>query len=58
MKPKLISVAEFCGMLGIGKTKAYEILDEVKSVKIGSRRLILRSSAEKLVKRSIEKGAL
>jgi hypothetical protein len=63
MKPKLISVTEFCAMLGIGKTKAYEILNvrevgEVASLTIGRRRLVIRSSAEKFIKRSLEKGAL
>ena len=56
VEPILISVADFCTMLGIGKTKAYGILPGVVSIKIGSRRLILRSSAVQLVKRSIEEG--
>lgn len=64
MKPKLISVADFCVMLGVGRTKAYQLLNfyeplgEVETTKIGRRRLIVRSSAEKLIKRSIEKGEM
>lgn len=57
MKPKLISVADFCTLLGIKKTKAYSILDQVESIHIGRRRLIVRSSAMKLIKRSLKKGA-
>ena len=55
MKPKFISVADFCTMLGIGKTKAYELLkSEVKSARVGRRRLIVRSSAISFIDRSIE----
>lgn len=47
MKPELISVDELTRMLGIGRTKAYELLSEgkIESACIGRRRLISRKSA-------------
>ena len=48
MKPTLISVTEFARMMGVGRTKAYEILAEgiIKSTNIGRRRLVSRKSAQ------------
>lgn len=40
-------------MLGIGKTKLYELLaeGELEAIRVGRRRLILRASIEALVER-------
>ncbi|KGB52657.1 hypothetical protein FG91_03402 [Sphingopyxis sp. LC81] len=56
MKRELISMTEFCKMLGVQKTKAYEILPGVKSVKIGRRRLVCRRSAKAYVKNLLSEG--
>lgn len=42
----LVSIKDACGLLGIGTTMLYELLDDGKleSVKIGKRRLIKRAS--------------
>jgi len=47
MKPTFISVRDLCSMLGIGRTKAYELINEgsIQSAQIGRRRLIVRKSA-------------
>ena len=59
MKPKLISVADLCTMLGIGRTKAYELLrTDLRSVRIGQRRLIVVASVKKLMKQSSEGGKI
>ena len=56
MEPKLISVTEFCVMLGIGRTKAYELFrSEVDTLPIGRRRLVMLESAERFVERQIER---
>lgn len=46
--PMLISVAELCRTLGIGKTKAYEIINLklIQSRTIGRRRLVVLESVE------------
>ncbi|WP_161785673.1 hypothetical protein [Sphingopyxis sp. LC81] len=49
-------MTEFCKMLGVQKTKAYEILPGVKSVKIGRRRLVCRRSAKAYVKNLLSEG--
>lgn len=56
MKKELISMTEFCKMLGVKKTLAYEILPEVKSVKIGRRRLVCHRSAKAYVKNLLDEG--
>lgn len=55
MKPLLISIPEFCAIMGIKRTKANELIKagEVQSAKIGRRRLIYRKSAEALAERSM-----
>lgn len=59
MKPKLISVADLCVMLGIGKTKAYELLrTDLESVHIGRRRLVVVGSVKKLLKQSSGVGSV
>lgn len=50
MEPKLISIRDFCLMVGVGRTTAYKLMQsKVRSTKIGSRRLIDRQSAENFV---------
>lgn len=48
--PLLVSVPEACRLLGIGRTKLYEIIqdDPLASVSIGRRRLVCMSSIEGL----------
>jgi excisionase family DNA binding protein len=48
MKSIYISVNEFAAMLGVGRTKAYELLSNgtVQSTTLGRRRLVLRKSAQ------------
>lgn len=51
MKPVLVSIADAARMLGIGKTKAYALIQEqeLDTVLIGTRRLVTISSIERLV---------
>jgi predicted DNA-binding transcriptional regulator AlpA len=57
MEPKLISMAEFCEMVGVKRTTAYKILrGPVRSTKIGSRRLVDKESAENFVRERLEQG--
>lgn len=51
MKKLLISIPTFCKMMGVGRTTAYKILlsGEVKSIKIGRRRLVVLSSAKEIL---------
>jgi excisionase family DNA binding protein len=46
-----ITVDEFCGMIGIGRTKTYELIKDgsLETVAIGRRRLIKMSSVEALL---------
>jgi excisionase family DNA binding protein len=46
-----VPVNEFCRCVGVGRTKAYELInsEKVKSVQIGRRRLILVSSIRRLL---------
>jgi phage antirepressor YoqD-like protein len=50
-KPLTISVAQFCQMLGIGRTLAFRYLAEqrVQSVLVGRRRLVVLASVESLL---------
>lgn len=47
----LVSIPEACRITSLSRTKVYELLDDgaLESVKIGSRRLIVRRSIDKLV---------
>jgi len=58
MQPLLISIPTFCGAIGIGKTKTYEMLKNgtLQSVKLGSRRLILMHSVRDLIDSSSQTG--
>ncbi len=57
-KQKLIGVDDLCSTLGIKRTKAYKLIADqsVESIKIGRRRLIIRSSVKALVKRALHGG--
>lgn len=59
LKPELISIMDFACMLGIGRTKAYEILGrgEVETVCIGRRRLVSRKSAQAYARSLLSQGA-
>lgn len=58
MQPIFISVTEFAHLLGIGRTKAYELLKDVAvdSTQIGRRRLVAFESAQKFAQRSLSQG--
>jgi excisionase family DNA binding protein len=60
MKARFISVVQFATMIGVGRTKVYEILrdGEVISTHLGRRRLIDRASAQQFARRLIERGDL
>lgn len=51
MADKVISVREFYERTGVGRTTTYKLLNNntLKSIKVGSRRLILVSSVEALL---------
>jgi len=50
-QPKLLSVAEACRLLAIGRTRLYQTLNEgrLDSLLIGRKRLITAASVERLV---------
>lgn len=53
MERLTMSVNEFCESVGIGRTKAYEILNSgvLEVVRLGRRTLITKSSVDALLKR-------
>lgn len=50
MEPVLCSIADAARMLGIGRTKAYELIDEglLATITIGTRRLVKVDSIKRL----------
>lgn len=58
MKKMAIGVAAFCKRVGVGRTKAYQLIGagELQAVKIGRRTLITVESIEALIERSSIKG--
>lgn len=50
MEPVLCSIADAARMLGIGRTKAYELIDDgaLATVSIGARRLVKVDSIKRL----------
>lgn len=50
MEPVLCSIADAARMLGIGRTKAYELIDDgsLATVSIGARRLVKVESIKRL----------
>lgn len=57
-KPLAVSPAEAAEMLGLGKTKLYELIaaNELASIKIGARRLIRVSAIEDFLDRLGSEG--
>lgn len=56
--PIAVSPGEAARMLGLGKTKLYELLaaNEITSIKIGTRRLIRVSAIEEFLDRLVQEG--
>ena len=50
-EPDLLSVAEFCRAIGVGRTTAYELIaaQEIIPIRIGRRTLIPRSEKDALI---------
>jgi excisionase family DNA binding protein len=50
-EPDLLSVPEFCRVMGIGRTTAYELMaaQEIVPIRIGRRTLIPRSEKDALI---------
>lgn len=60
MEPVLVSIADAARMLGIGRTKAYSLIQEqaLDTVLIGTRRLVTIASINRLVEAAqISEGA-
>ncbi|MBS46954.1 MAG: excisionase [Sphingobium sp.] len=57
-EPVLISIAEFCRLYGICRTKTYALISagQIEKAKIGSRTLITTESAKAFAKRAIVGG--
>lgn len=51
LSPVLLSIAHTAQMLGIGKTKTYELISEglLDTVQIGTRRLVTIASIKRLI---------
>ena len=51
MEPKLISISHSCELLSLGRTTIYRLISEgtLKTVKIGSRRLVKMESIKSLI---------
>ena len=49
MQPVLHPISRFCTLYGIGRTKAYELINagDLDTVKIGRKRLITEASARR-----------
>jgi len=52
-RPAAVSVEEAAALLGIGRTLAYQLVfaHELRSVKVGRRRLVIRASIEEYLSR-------
>jgi len=52
-RPVAVSVEEAASLLGIGRTLAYQLVlaHELRSVKVGRRRLVIRASIEEYLSR-------
>lgn len=59
MERTLISVSALCTTLGIGKTKAYQLINQevFRSIVIGRRRLIVWESVQAFVSNELVGGA-
>jgi excisionase family DNA binding protein len=51
IEPEALSVAQACAILGLGKTKVYELIDSraLKARRLGRRRLILRRDLQEFL---------
>lgn len=51
VKPRLVGVAQAASILGIGRTKTYELISEqlLDTVTIGTRRLVTVESIDRLI---------
>lgn len=49
MQPVLHPISRFCELYGLGKTKAYELINDgvVDTIKVGRKRLIVDASARR-----------
>jgi excisionase family DNA binding protein len=56
MEPLIIRIPDACRMIGVGRSKLYELLaaGEIEAVKIGARRLILLASLREFVEANRE----
>lgn len=55
MEKLTLTVDEFCECVGVGRTKAYELLrSDLEVVKIGRRTLVTMRSVKALIERSTE----
>jgi len=54
--PLAYRVAQFCRLIGLGKTKFYELVRDgkIKTVLIGGRRLVPADEAQRLVREGCE----
>ena len=52
VEPRTLRVNDFCKAYGVGRSTAYELINagKLKSIRLGGRRLILRDSAEALLR--------
>jgi excisionase family DNA binding protein len=60
MAKVLMSVAQFCNQVGVGKTTAYKLIAnrEIIAVRIGRRTFISEDSAADLIERSSFNGGM
>lgn len=58
MRPLTIDIAEFCRVVGCGKTKTYELIKQgyLTRVRIGRRTFVTMESVEALIERSTVGG--
>lgn len=56
LQPRLVSVSQAAIMLGVGRTKLYQLMDagELRCIQIGVRRLVTIASIDALIERSLE----
>ncbi|MGB3318808.1 MAG: helix-turn-helix domain-containing protein [Sphingopyxis granuli] len=59
MDPVLCSITDAARMLGIGRTKAYELIDEgsLATITIGTRRLVKVDSIKRLAEGPVTRDA-
>ena len=55
MTTKLLTIDDLCQTLGIGKTTAYQLVKQMKHVKIGRRILVPEEDLEAYIRERMEK---